>query len=80
MSAAAAAITINLHDLVLVHPYGDDPAWYEVIEIHGDHLICTNGLGDDFRVEYRDVYDVTDSDGPLYEDPMGDGDEPKCHP
>jgi hypothetical protein len=58
-------MTINLHDLVLVHTYGDDPGWWEVVEIHGDHLICTNGLGSTFRVEYDDVVDVTDSDGPL---------------
>lgn len=73
-------MTINLHDLVLVHQYGDDPGWWEVVEIHGDHLICTNGLGSTFRVDYNDVVDATSGDDPLYEDPMGDGDEPKCHP
>lgn len=60
-------LVINVGMLVLVHQYGADPYWFEVVGISPESVVCTNGHGDEFVVFRDDVVRTSDDDSVLKE-------------
>ena len=58
-------LNITVGCLALVCEYGDDPIWLEVVEVGHYYVRCTNGCGEHFTVNIRDISEVTNDDSVL---------------
>ncbi len=58
-------MTILVGNLVLVHEYGSDPHWMEVVDVTPTTVTCFNGHDDYFEIDRKDIKAISTDESVL---------------